>query len=182
MRLRRTSRSLALAGALAASLLAAAPALAQHRGGPGGPGGGGAFAPGMDIGTRPRMGDRGPAINAPVRIEPQLGPPSRWWDDKSTIKRLNLRSDQQRRMDEIFEGNKQNLATLYTNLQREETRLVSLPPADLQDETKVFAAIDRVAQARADLEKARAHTLLQIRQQMDPAQLNELDREMASLR
>jgi Spy/CpxP family protein refolding chaperone len=180
--LSRTSRSLALAGALAAAVLAAAPALAQHRGGPG-PGGSGGFAPGMDIvGTRPRMGDRGPAITAPVRIEPQLGPPSRWWDDKSTIRRLNLRTDQQRRMDEIFEGNKQNLTNLYTNLQREEARLVSLPPADLQDEGKVFAAIDRVAQARSDLEKARAHTLLQIRQQMDPAQLSELDREMASLR
>jgi hypothetical protein len=52
----------------------------------------------------------------------------------------------------------------------------------LQDETKVFAAIDRVSQARADLEKANVHLLLQIRQQLDPSQLEQLDREIANAR
>jgi Spy/CpxP family protein refolding chaperone len=52
----------------------------------------------------------------------------------------------------------------------------------LQDEAKVFAQIDRVASASADLEKERAHVQIQIRQQMDPDQLNKLDSEIASLR
>jgi Spy/CpxP family protein refolding chaperone len=132
----------------------------------------------FDAGNR-RMSPNSPS---PIRVEPQLGPPSRWWDDKKVIKYLGLRNDQQRRMDDIFEANRQNLSNLYGNLQREETRLVSLPPGDLQDEAKVFAAIDRVSQARSELEKAHAHILLQIRQQMDPQQLATLDHDMASLR
>jgi Spy/CpxP family protein refolding chaperone len=112
----------------------------------------------------------------------QLGLGGRWWDEGRTVKKLNLRADQQTRMDEIFEANKPTLVTLYGNLQREEAKLASMPPGDLQDETKVFAAIDRVAQARTDLEKADAHILMQIRQQLDTSQLDALDREIAKAR
>ena len=44
----------------------------------------------------------------------------------------------------------------------------------------MFAAIDRIAQARADLEKAKFHVLLQIRKEMDPQQVAALDRAIAS--
>jgi Spy/CpxP family protein refolding chaperone len=129
--------------------------------------------------------DRGPAPNterAPIRSGLQLGLPGRWWDDGKTAKKLGLRSDQQRRMDDIFEANKTNLANLLGNLQREETHLTSLSPSELQDEAKVFAAIDHVAQARADLEKASAHTLLLIRQQMDSSQVATLNKQIAGTR
>lgn len=112
----------------------------------------------------------------------QLGLGGRWWDESKTIKHLGLRSDQQRRMDEIFEANKPKLVGLLGNLQREEMNLASLPPGDLQDETKVFAAIDHVSEARTELEKAYAHQLLQIRQQLDAGQLEQLDREIANTR
>jgi Spy/CpxP family protein refolding chaperone len=116
------------------------------------------------------------------RVGLQLGLGGRWWDDAKTVKKLNLRSDQQRKMDDIFEANKPTLLNLYGNLQREESRLASLPPGDLQDETKVFAAIDRVAAARTELEKANVHLLLQIRQQMDAEQVAQLDRAIANSR
>ena len=54
--------------------------------------------------------------------------------------------------------------------------------SELSDESKIFASIDRVAQARAELEKANAHILLQIRKELDASQLAALDREIASLR
>jgi Spy/CpxP family protein refolding chaperone len=110
----------------------------------------------------------------------QLGLGGRWWDESKTMRKLNLRNDQQRRMDDIFEANKPTLLNLYANLQREESHLASLPSGDLQDEGKVFAAIDRVSQARAELEKANIHLLLQIRQQLDPDQVTQLDREIAN--
>jgi len=130
------------------------------------------------------MGDRGPmpTIQPLVRSGPQLGLPGRWWDDGKTVKHLNLRNDQQKKMDEIFNANKGTLQDLFTNLQREESRLSSMSPRELQDEAKVFAAIDRVALARADLEKENAHILMQIRQQMDSEQLNKLDSQIAGLR
>ena len=85
-------------------------------------------------------------------------------------------------MDDILAANKGTLLSLYSNLKHEEDRLTSMSREDLQDEAKVFAGIDRVAQARADLEKANAHTLLQIRKELDAQQLAELDREVASWR
>ncbi len=122
--------------------------------------------------------------NAESRPQPrmglQLGLGGRWWDDHSTVRKLNLNPDQQHRMDNIFEANKPALINLYANLQREEQNLANLTRADLQDETTVFAAIDRVSHARSDLEKENAHILLQIRQQLDPQQVQTLDHEIAT--
>jgi len=128
-----------------------------------------------------RMGGGYGNMTVPVpRHGPQLGPPGRWWDDKRTVRALGLRSDQQRKMDDIFNANKGQLENLLGNLQREEQRLSSLNREDLQDENKVFAAIDRVTVARAELEKASAHVLLLIRKEMDGGQLAALDRETAN--
>ena len=44
------------------------------------------------------------------------------------------------------------------------------------DESALYAQIDRVAQARADLEKANTHLLLQLRSQMDPDQIKRLEK------
>ena len=116
------------------------------------------------------------------RMGLQLGLGGRWWDDHHTAHKLNLSSDQQQRMDNIFETNKPTLVNLYTNLQHEELNLASLSPSDLKDESKVFAAIDRVSHASSDLEKENAHMLLQIRQQLNPDQIQALDHEIASAR
>ncbi len=131
-----------------------------------------------------RMGFMGgdvppPTARGPVRTTPMLGLPGRWWDDNKVARRLKLRSGQRQRMDDVFEANKATLVTLLNNLQHEENNLNSLSSRDQQDENKVFAAIDRVSQARAELEKATTHVMLQIRQQMDTPQLAELDREIA---
>lgn len=206
VKLSRTTRRWAVRcgfGLRASTLLVAAAALfcvsaakAQYGGGP--PGGGGGLpgsgsTSGGIMGGGPPMGNslmgnmgRVPAPNImtsrPVRNGLKLGLTGRWWDDGKTVKKIGLRSDQQRRMDDIFEVNKPTLLTLYNNLQREEARLISLPPGDLQDESKVFAAIDRVSAARTELEKENAHILLQIRQQMEPQQLAVLDKEIADAR
>jgi len=157
-------------------LLVSKLAFAQHGGGPGGggPGMGGPMMGG------PRGGEMERMPLPRMRTEPQLSLPGRWWDDKRTIKMLGLRSEQQHRMDDIFNAGKENLNTLFANLQREQQKFVSMSREDLQDENKVFAEIDRVAQARADLEKANFHLLLQIRGAMDPPQLDALDREIAN--
>jgi len=184
--LQRHVRHLRFATLTCLLLLGGVMAHAQgHGGGPGGPGGGpgggGMGGPGMMGGNR--GGDRGSMSTTTtprIHTAPQLSLPGRWWDDKKTVKLLNLRSDQQSHMDNIFEANKGNLKSLYDNLKQEEQRFGSMSHEDLQDETKVFAEIDRVAQARADLEKANFHILLQIRKEMDPGQVAALDREIAN--
>jgi Spy/CpxP family protein refolding chaperone len=128
---------------------------------------GGFERPGADSHNQSRMGL-------------QLGLSGRWWDNHGTAHKLSLNSDQQHRMDNIFEANRPTLTNLYGNLQHEEVNLAGLSHADLQDEGKVFAAIDRVSHARSDLEKQYAHMLLQIRQQLDPQQLDALDHQISS--
>jgi len=162
-------------------------ALHAQRGG-GGPGGGG---PGggmggmgggmMGGGGRGGMrNDLAGRVQTPaLRSEPQISLPGRWWDDKKTVKNLGLRSDQQQRMDDIFSASRGNLFSLLENVQHEHERFVSMPREDLQDETKVFAAIDHLAQAQADLDKAYFHFWLQIRKEMDPVQLAALDKAIA---
>ena len=126
----------------------------------------------------------GSSLVSPVRTTHpglQLGLGGRWWDDHKVVKKLNLSPSQQQRMDSIFEVNRPTLVTLYSNLLHEQEMLASIPPGDLQDEAKVFAAIDRVARARSDLEKENVHMLLQVRQELDPEQLQRLDEQIAKL-
>ena len=139
---------------------------------------------GMTGGTRSGLRDRafGSPLISPARAPHtglQLGLGGRWWDDHATAKTLSLRPEQQQRMDSIFQANRATLVTLYSNLQREQVRLAAIPPGNAPDESKVFAAIDRVAQARTELEKENVHMLLQIRQQLDPAQLQSLDAQIS---
>jgi Spy/CpxP family protein refolding chaperone len=117
-----------------------------------------------------------------VRGGPALGLPGRWWDDKHFIKQLGLRSDQQKQMDAIFEAHRGALASSLQNLQRERAQLGSLSQKDLQDETKVLAAIDRVVAARANLARESTQLLSALRKQLDPQQVAALEKEIANNR
>lgn len=124
------------------------------------------------------MDGRGPdAPDTTARAGPglQLGPPARWWDDKGFAKSLKLRPDQQRRMDAVFEANRQALVKGSQDLEQEELRMNSLAHSRTLDEASLFAEIDRLEQARAELEKARTHYLLQLRAEMDPDQIDKLE-------
>jgi hypothetical protein len=106
----------------------------------------------------------------------QLGPPGRWWDDKSFAKTLGLSKDQQKKMDTVFNANKAPILDSYKALQKEESNLQKLTREKKLDEAKIFAGIDAVAQARASLEKANAHMVLLVRQEMDEEQNARMER------
>jgi Spy/CpxP family protein refolding chaperone len=186
---------------LAAALLAmAAPKLmAQGRGGgppPGGgqgPGGppGGAGAPGgglggnlggIPAGPQGRGGLPGQLPSAAgqgagrARGGVAIGPPGRWWDDNSYAKALKLRPEQQARMDAIFEQNRTTLTSHYDELRQAENQMERLSNAPTLDEAALFVQIDRVKQARAELDKVYTHMLLQIRKEMDPDQIARLEK------
>jgi Spy/CpxP family protein refolding chaperone len=105
----------------------------------------------------------------------QLGPPGRWWDDKHFAKSLHLRPEQKKRMDDLFDENRATLVSRYQALQQEESKMEALSRAQTFEESALFAQIDRVAQARAELEKANTHLLLQVRKEMDSDQITHLD-------
>ena len=175
--------------------LAGGVAVAQGRGpGGGGPpgGGGGMGGPGRPGGPggapnapggRPNVqagpanaGARPNVASSPVRGGLQLGPPGRWWDDRSFAREVGLTRDQQKRMDSVFNANKGAIVDSYNALQHEQSKLQTLSQAKTLDEQKIFAQIDAVAQARVALEKANAHMLLLVRQQMDAEQQAKMDK------
>ena len=104
----------------------------------------------------------------------QLGPPGRWWDDEGFSRQLGPRPEQQRRMDVIFDNNRSKLAAGYQALHQEERVMDGLSRARNPDEAALVNEIDRIAQARATLEKANTHYLLQIRRELDPDQIARL--------
>jgi len=106
----------------------------------------------------------------------QLGPPGRWWDDRATVKSLKLSPEQRTRMDTIFEQNRGALLVRLQGLQQAEAQMDELSRSPAPDEAVLFAQIDRVAQAHAELEKATTHMLLQIRGEMDPEQIKRLEK------
>ena len=182
-------------GLFACALLAGtAVSRAQGRpggGGPGGGGGGGMHGPGGSgmggyngggFDHSPLSGNnRSTPINPNGPTEStmsgglQLGPSGRWWDNKEFARTIGIDSLQQRRLDEVFSGNRNTLLKLYKNLQHEESQLGKTVRAKDLDEAQIFAQIDRVTQARGELEKANAHLLLQLRKELTPDQTAKLD-------
>ena len=178
---------------LAAGTAATLQAQGGGRGG-GPPGGGGMGGGGMnggmggnrsgfpEGGSRPGLSpesipSRNSNIETPARAGLQLGPPGqRWWDDRGFVKSLKLRPDQQARMDAIFEQNRSLLLSRFDGLQQAEAQMAQLSSSSSPDESALYAQIDRVAQARAELEKANTHLLLQLRSQMDPDQIKRLEK------
>jgi hypothetical protein len=104
-----------------------------------------------------------------------FGPPGRWWDDKHFVKTLHISPEQKKRMDTVFDANRANLVSSYQTLQQEESRMEDLSRTKTLDEKALFSQIDRVTQALADLEKAKTHLMVQLRNEMDADQIDRLE-------
>lgn len=126
------------------------------------------------MGAPPRSSEAGGAT-VPMRGGLLIGLPGRWWDDRGFAKTLLLRPEQKKKMDDIFNANKSTILQRYQSLQQEEAHLEEVTGATQLDEARIFTAIDRVAQARASLEKANTHMLLLIRGEMSKEQIERLD-------
>jgi Spy/CpxP family protein refolding chaperone len=105
------------------------------------------------------------------------GPPGRWWMDPALVQKLGLTADQQKRIDAEFQQSRLKLIDLSAALQKEEAIMDPLLEADRPDESQVLAQIDRVAQARAELEKANARMLLGFRSVLTQDQWKKLQAE-----
>jgi len=135
----------------------------------------------------PQQGDNGappppgrgapppPRSNRPPmeRLQPQ----GRWWNNPEMVQKLSLNSDQQKKMDDIFQQNRLRLVDLNATLQKEEIAMEPMMAADTPDEPKILAQIDKIAQARAELEKANARFLLGIRRVLTQDQWKKLQAE-----
>ncbi len=115
-------------------------------------------------------GEQGGGMEAGFRIAPE----GMWWKNPMVVQRLTLTPEQTKKMDGIFERSRLQLIDLKANVEKQNALLEPLLSANPPDTIKAMAQIDKVAQARADLEKANARMLLGIRVVLTPEQWTKL--------
>ena len=116
-----------------------------------------------------------PPTSARPPLERALGgPEGRWWSRPQMAQRLGLTAEQQKKMDDVFQQARLKLIDLNAVVQKEEAIMEPLVAAEQPDEAKIVAQIDKVAQARAELEKANARMLLGIRRALTAKQWEKL--------
>ena len=142
--------------AVAALTLAGVAAVAQE------PGPGGAGGPGFGFG-----GHRPPMERA---LGPMGDPQGRFWNNPTTVTKLKLTDDQRKGMDQVLQQHRTTLVDLHANLEKAELALEPMMKDDQPNESQILEQIDRVAQARAELEKGNARFLLAIRAKLTPEQ------------
>jgi Spy/CpxP family protein refolding chaperone len=108
--------------------------------------------------------------------------PGTWWNNADTATRLNLTKDQQKKMDDIFQQFRLTLIDLNAALSKEELIMDPLIASERLDEVKILAQIDRIAQARAELEKANSRMLLAIRQSLTMEQWTKIQSSPGTFR
>jgi Spy/CpxP family protein refolding chaperone len=148
---------------LMASLLLCGLSLAQQRqgdmqGGPDGP------RPG---GPRGDFGQHGPKDGGELY---GILPPGRWWKNAEAVKAVGLNDGQIQKIETIFLDSRIKLVDIHASLEKEEIKLEPSLEADNPDENAVFSAIDRIAAARANLEKANAQMVFAIQRVLTPEQ------------
>jgi len=94
----------------------------------------------------------------------------RWWNNPKIIERLKLTDDQRKAFDQILLDHREKLIDLRGNVEKAELAMEPLVQADEPNESAILAQIDKVAQARAELEKANARYLLALRSKLTPDQ------------
>ncbi len=110
------------------------------------------------------------------------GPAGRWWNDSAMVEKLGLSEDQRKNMDDILLQHRTQLIDMRASLEKAELALEPLMSADTPNESQVLAQIDKIAQARAELEKANARFLLAIRSKLTPDQYRQLQAARAERR
>jgi periplasmic protein CpxP/Spy len=94
----------------------------------------------------------------------------RWWNNPRIVEQLKLTDDQRKAFDQILLQHREILIDLRANLEKAELALEPLIGNDQPNESAILAQIDKVAQARAELEKANARYLLALRSKLTPEQ------------
>jgi protein CpxP len=111
-------------------------------------------------------------------MEKAFGPQGehgRWWNNPKVVERLKLTEEQRKTFDSILLQHREKLIDLRANVEKAELEMEPLMGDDQPNEVKILAQIDKVAQARAELEKANARFLLAIRNKLTPEQWKQME-------
>lgn len=102
---------------------------------------------------------------------------AKWWKDSELVQKVGVSEQQVQQMEQIFQESRSRLIDLRANLEKAEIALHPLMEAENPNEAQIGAGIDRVAQARAALEKEHAMMLVGIRKVLTVEQWKKLQEE-----
>ena len=130
--------------------------------------------PGMGPGG-PGMGPGGPGMGPGPGMG--RGPMGKWWTNSALVQKLGLNDTQVQKIEKIFQDHRMQLIDLHAAVAKQEATLEPLVEAEHPNEAQITAQIDKIAQARANLEKSNAQMLLAIRQVLTVDQWKQLQNQ-----
>jgi len=125
----------------------------------------------------------GPATGNPVAIIDQLNVVAgargggAWWTNTNLISRLGITDEQKARIERAYENHRQGITAATAQLEKEEVQLGRLLEAEPLDKNAVLSQIDRVVQARGEVERTSAAMTLEMREQLTRAQWMQLPQQ-----
>ena len=118
-----------------------------------------------------RMNLRPPSNDRTPLATPGMG---KWWKNSELMQKIGVNNSQVEQIEAIFQDRRLKLVDLHSSLERQESLLEPLVNSDHPDQDQVSAQIDRIAAARAALEKSNAEMMLAIRRVLSVEQWKKL--------
>ncbi len=116
----------------------------------------------------------GAAYQDNLALRFNAGPSGAWWTNANLLGRLGITDEQKAKLDRAFENHRSQLESSKQLLEKEEAQLAKLLDADTVDRNGVLTQIDRVVQARGEMERANSAMSLEMREVLTRAQWNQL--------
>jgi len=119
---------------------------------------------------------RGPVQGTGGRgaVLPSVQPGGAWLTNTALVARLGLTDDQKAKIERAFENHRQQIMSSTELLEKEEAQLARLLEGDPIDRNAVLTQIDRVIQARGEMERANSAMTLEMREYLTRAQWMQL--------
>ena len=105
-----------------------------------------------------------------------------WWTDNALMTRLGLTDLQKQRIEGSFQSYRQSLTSAKDSLEREEAQLSRLLDADSVDRSAVLLQINKVIQARGEMERVNAAMTVEMREQLTRTQWTQLQSQQNGTR
>jgi Spy/CpxP family protein refolding chaperone len=90
-------------------------------------------------------------------------PPGKWWKRPRVVQLLNLSTEQQEKLEEVFSRNRRSFVDLKAEVEKNQIDVEELMAKKDSDPKRISAAVDGLEQSRAKLRKAMTMMFLEQR-------------------
>jgi len=104
-----------------------------------------------------------------------------WWTNTVVVQQLGLTDDQKAKIEKAFENHRLGIVSSTAGLEKEEAQLAKLLDADPIERNVVLSQIDRVIQARNEMERETSVMTMEMREYLTHAQWAQLQALQPSL-